>query len=489
MSQATGYTASNEVPFVVPIRFATPVVFPLLRPPLSFKRGGHQEPFSRNAQVGSLHPSMSGEPETHPAHTATATTSMLHQNLVVEPPPSGRELRPRSRLNPSCAGHVQHATQPAAKKSHARRQPEGHIPRPRNAFILFRCDFVAQKKIPASVEPDHRNISRIVGRVWKAMSDEERRPWLEEAKKERETHKRLYPQYRYSPLSTAEGTTGTSMRTKRAQNKKMRESMGVLPAWEITRPRSATETSCLRNGRASEPTEEQQRQEDPQEEALLQPRTQRIVAGGSWSTVPDSGGEGGVASHADRPRSPADWELPSHQSWEFPGEEPQHRSPRDGAAVAVGSIPVRYLTFPFVYFQSTCSRSLQGRLNAPSPFETPTASSHFDSPDPTPMESTLSPFMFVARHYAINNPEFSGFHFAPDPEEAPVGAAVPFADALVSNDPVGQFQQLQTGHKAGSENFLENFPWTTEHIDGIMQNMQSGPSRPSFDFVEPFVNF
>lgn len=105
------------------------------------------------------------------------------------------------------------------------------------------------------------------------------------------------------------------------------------------------------------------------------------------------------------------------------------------------------------------------------------------------MESTLSPFMFVARHYAINNPEFSGFHFAPDPGEAPAAAAVPFADALVSNDPVGQFQQSPTGDKAGSENFLENFPWTTEQIDGIMRNMQSGPSRPSFDFVEPFVNF
>ena len=345
MSQATGYSASNEVPFVVPIRFATPVIFPLLRPPSSFKRGGHQEPISRNAQAWSLHL------ETHPAHTATATTSMPHQNLFVEPPPSGRELRPRTRPNPSCSGHVQDATQPAAKKSHARKQPEGHIPRPRNAFILFRCDFVAQKKIPASVEPDHRNISRIVGRVWKAMSDEERRPWLEEAKKERETHKRLYPQYRYSPLSTDAGTTGASMRTKRAQNKKMRESMGLLPAWEISRPGSATQTRSLRGGRSSEPTEEQQRREGPQEEALLRPRAQRIVAGGSWSTIPDGGGEGGVASLAlfgDRPRSPADRELPSHQSWEFLGEEPQHRSPRYEAAVAVGSIPVRYLTFPFV---------------------------------------------------------------------------------------------------------------------------------------------
>lgn len=55
------------------------------------------------------------------------------------------------------------------KKSHARKQPAGHIPRPRNAFILFRCLFVSQQSVPASVEKDHRNISRIAGRVWKAM--------------------------------------------------------------------------------------------------------------------------------------------------------------------------------------------------------------------------------------------------------------------------------------------------------------------------------
>jgi hypothetical protein len=348
MSQATGSSASNEVPFVVPVRFATPVVFPLLQPSSPFKHGDHQEPLAQNAQAGSLHLlSMSSEPKTHSAHTATTTASVSHQHLVVAPPPSGRELRPRSIPNTACSSDVQPTSQLPAKKSHARKQPEGHIPRPRNAFIIFRCDFVAQKRIPASVEPDHRNISRIVGRVWKAMSDEERRPWVEEAKRERETHKKLYPHHRYSPSSTATGTTGTSMRTKRAQNKKMRESMGVLPAWEVARPMSVTHTRISRYDRSSTPTEGRQRREDPQEEALLQPRTQRIVPDGSWSTVPDSGGE--ATTHTlfrDQSLFSADLELLSYQSWESPGEEPQRRSPRDEVAVTVGSFPVRYLTFP-----------------------------------------------------------------------------------------------------------------------------------------------
>lgn len=92
--------------------------------------------------------------------------------------------------------------------------------------------------------------------------------------------------------------------------------------------------------------------------------------------------------------------------------------------------------------------------------------------------------MFVARHYATNNPEFSGFHFAPNPGEAPA-AALPFADALGSTDPAGQYQQHPTDRKTGPENLLESFPWTTEQIDGIFRNTQSGPL---FDFVEPFVD-
>jgi len=86
-----------------------------------------------------------------------------------------------------------------SKKSHARKQPVGHIPRPRNAFILFRCDFVRQKKIPESVENDHRNISRIVGKIWREMTDQEKRPWVEMAEHEKHVHLQANPNYRFNP--------------------------------------------------------------------------------------------------------------------------------------------------------------------------------------------------------------------------------------------------------------------------------------------------
>ncbi|KAJ3774811.1 hypothetical protein FB446DRAFT_453683 [Lentinula raphanica] len=91
------------------------------------------------------------------------------------------------------------------KKSHARKQPKGHIPRPRNAFILFRCDFVRQKKIPDHLEANHRNISRIVGSVWTKMTASQKAPWIAMAAAEKKNHAKIYPDYKYHPGSESRG--------------------------------------------------------------------------------------------------------------------------------------------------------------------------------------------------------------------------------------------------------------------------------------------
>lgn len=92
------------------------------------------------------------------------------------------------------------------KKSHARKRPAGHIPRPRNAFILFRCDFVRQQKIPRSFEKDQNNISRIAGNIWGQMTDEQKSPWVKMAEKERREHIVKYPDYRFNPFGSSTGS-------------------------------------------------------------------------------------------------------------------------------------------------------------------------------------------------------------------------------------------------------------------------------------------
>lgn len=90
------------------------------------------------------------------------------------------------------------------KKSHGRRTSVGHIPRPRNAFILFRSHAVSSGLIPRSIGiRDHSNISKIVGSVWRGLSDEERARWEELAEEEKRMHKERYPDYVYKPKKRA----------------------------------------------------------------------------------------------------------------------------------------------------------------------------------------------------------------------------------------------------------------------------------------------
>ncbi|KAG5643242.1 hypothetical protein DXG03_001292 [Asterophora parasitica] len=116
-----------------------------------------------------------------------------------EVPPQATDALARGALSRNAIPHPTYHPPDPTKKSHARKQPEGHVPRPRNAFILFRCDFVRQKKVPEDVENDHRNISRIAGSVWRLMSNADKAPWVDMADQEKKRHLKAYPGYRYTP--------------------------------------------------------------------------------------------------------------------------------------------------------------------------------------------------------------------------------------------------------------------------------------------------
>ena len=44
-----------------------------------------------------------------------------------------------------------------------KRLSQGYIPRPPNAFMLFRANFVRQKHVPGSIETNHGSLSKIIG--------------------------------------------------------------------------------------------------------------------------------------------------------------------------------------------------------------------------------------------------------------------------------------------------------------------------------------
>ncbi|KAI0809270.1 high mobility group box domain-containing protein, partial [Irpex lacteus] len=73
---------------------------------------------------------------------------------------------------------------------------DGHIPRPRNAFMFFRSDLCASGRLK---ERDHRQISRIAGHLWQKMPYDSRLPFLHLADIEKIQHKARYPGYKYAP--------------------------------------------------------------------------------------------------------------------------------------------------------------------------------------------------------------------------------------------------------------------------------------------------
>ncbi|KAE9375751.1 hypothetical protein N431DRAFT_556121 [Stipitochalara longipes BDJ] len=77
-------------------------------------------------------------------------------------------------------------------------QPDPKIPRPRNAFILYRQHYQAQvvAQHPGLANPE---ISKIIGEQWREQAPEVKSNWKRLAEEEKQRHQRQYPGYRYQP--------------------------------------------------------------------------------------------------------------------------------------------------------------------------------------------------------------------------------------------------------------------------------------------------
>ncbi|XP_073507179.1 transcription factor SOX-15-like [Phyllobates terribilis] len=75
---------------------------------------------------------------------------------------------------------------------------EAPVKRPMNAFMVWSSE---ERKRVSALHPKMHNseISRRLGEVWRALGEEERRPYREQAKRLRERHARDHPGYKYAP--------------------------------------------------------------------------------------------------------------------------------------------------------------------------------------------------------------------------------------------------------------------------------------------------
>ncbi|KAF8352033.1 hypothetical protein F5887DRAFT_1068407 [Amanita rubescens] len=102
---------------------------------------------------------------------------------------------------------------PVRRHGHSKRKAEDHIPRPPNAFILFRSSFIRSQHVSAEVETDHSTLSKIIGLTWQNLPEKERQVWHEKARVAKEEHRRKFPGYTFRP--NAKGKSKPGKRTVR----------------------------------------------------------------------------------------------------------------------------------------------------------------------------------------------------------------------------------------------------------------------------------
>ncbi|KAL5522691.1 hypothetical protein ACEPAG_8709 [Sanghuangporus baumii] len=88
---------------------------------------------------------------------------------------------------------------PAFTSQSAMGLQQPHIPRPPNKFMLFRTEMCARRVPEQAGITATGEKSKYLGALWQDLSKEEKDYWELLAKKAKEEHARLYPDYRYRP--------------------------------------------------------------------------------------------------------------------------------------------------------------------------------------------------------------------------------------------------------------------------------------------------
>ncbi|KAG5732417.1 hypothetical protein E4T56_gene11313 [Termitomyces sp. T112] len=89
------------------------------------------------------------------------------------------------------------------RTSHGKRRDASYIPRPPNAFILFRSSFIRDHKVTSKVEGNHSNLSKIIGMYWRTLTKEQRNEWEAKAEQALIEHRKRYPDWRFRPATNA----------------------------------------------------------------------------------------------------------------------------------------------------------------------------------------------------------------------------------------------------------------------------------------------
>jgi hypothetical protein len=159
---------------------------------------------------------------------------------LTSPEPANLNQQKRKQTASQAAGAMKElniATVQRCRCPPAKNVTEKHIPRPRNAFIIFRTQFSSRYRTSRDVKRGSANahISIAAGEYWRELGVEGQRKFKIQAEIEKAEHRKQYPNYHYTPMKKIQAKFGDencecgAYETNMAELKRLREGGATPP--------------------------------------------------------------------------------------------------------------------------------------------------------------------------------------------------------------------------------------------------------------------